>query len=170
MQKAIIQEEPIKIIRFFDLDIYEKCDIVMMKEMFNVSFVQDEDVFFSCIREQTLTSSEELNHLRTYVPDFFAKHGKYCIISQIDDQRFHCCGWLKFNDETLNFIFEAWKYFLFMNFFSPKPSFTWNDLINKKGVFFQDTSRKSEYLLNNHLELLIIKGADGDMFEVLRQS
>jgi hypothetical protein len=169
MKRIILQEKPTEIVRFFELDFYEEEDISFLKEILKKKFMEGEDIFFSCIREQTLTSSKELAQMRKYVPDYFTRNGRYCVISRIDSSRFHCCGTLKFSDETSDFIFKLCNYFLCMNFFNPKPSFTWNDLIEERGLFFRANSKRYDYILSNYINTLIIKGEDSDMFDILRR-
>jgi hypothetical protein len=169
MKSFVRQEQAVEIQRFFDIDTDDPQEVEALKDLLRSLFAPGQALFFSGIREQSFTPAEERAVLRRYVPAYCQQYGRYAVVGGVDQERFHGCGALPFNEATLAFIFRLWDYFLHLTVFAPKPAFTWPDFVATKGLFFQKTTPPLGSLHANVLDVLLEKDADGTLLQVSRR-
>jgi hypothetical protein len=167
MQQSVLRKDNLSTLYLSNIDTLEEEDIIALKRLFKCVLKENEHLFFLCRQEQSLTPIEDLSKLRSYIPSFFKENGKYFIIDYIDYSRFSCCGYLRFNDETINFIFNLWEYFVNLDFFIPKENFTWDDMKNERTNLFGFNVHREEFILSECSNTLFTKNEDGDILKII---
>lgn len=150
---------------YYNIDAFDKNDFIFLSNKFKSIFKKDELLFFTGMREQHLTAWEDIEHLRPLVKSFFIEKGIYLPVKNINSNLFPFKGSLRFNEDTLNFIFKIWDYYVSLRFFSPSMNYTWDNFLLEKNMFLESGEEVNLLLLRKY-NAHVAKNSDGDAVEI----